>query len=127
MSDHDSRRRHLRVDTQQTVWVEGQDVRVEAEARNMSKGGMFVVAQAEPPSLGTLLQVKFDDPLEGPVEVKMEVVWREENTLTSRLGLRATDSRGMAAFERVVTRYEDEQREAEASDPGRTTVVPEPE
>jgi hypothetical protein len=106
MSDHDPRRRHHRIETQQQVWVEGQDVRVTAQAKNISKGGMFVVAEGEAPIVGTVLQVQFEDPHEGAIDIKMEVVWREEKTLTSKLGLRAVDSRGMEAFERVVTRYE---------------------
>jgi c-di-GMP-binding flagellar brake protein YcgR len=108
MSDDDQRRRHPRIETQQHVWVEGQDVRVAAQARNMSKGGMFVVAEGQAPAIGSKLAVTFDDPHEGSIEVKMEVVWRDEKTLTSNLGLRAVDSRGMAAFERVVSRYEAE-------------------
>jgi hypothetical protein len=134
MTDHESRRRHPRVDTQQTVWVEGQDVRVEAEARNMSKGGMFVVSDAEAPSsptIGSMLQIRFDDPHEGKVEVKMEVVWRDENTVTTKLGLRAVDSKGMAAFERVVNRYEGVQSAEGGADPDaeptRPTLVPDPE
>lgn len=106
MSDSDSRRRHPRIDTQQHVWVEGQDVRVSAKTRNISKGGMFVVAEGEAPAIGTMLQIQFEDPQEGTIDVKMEVVWRDEKTLTSKLGLRALDSQGMAAFERVVSRYE---------------------
>jgi hypothetical protein len=131
MSEQDTRRRHLRVDTNQNVWVEGQDVRVEAQARNMSKGGMFVVSKADSPSLGATLQITFDDPLEGAVDVKMEVVWREESTATTRLGLRALDSQGSATFERVVARYEEAQVERRstpsASPSGPTTLVPEPE
>jgi hypothetical protein len=106
MSEHDSRRRHQRVETHQQVWVEGQDVRVSAQAKNISKGGMFVVAEGEAPTIGTVLKVQFEDPHEGTIDVKMEVVWRDEKTLTARLGLRAVDSRGMEAFERVVTRHE---------------------
>ena len=106
MSDSESRRRHPRIDTQQQVWVEGQDVRVSAETRNISKGGMFVVAEGQAPAVGTMLQIQFEDPQEGSIDVKMEVVWRDEKTLTSKLGLRALDSHGMAAFERVVSRYE---------------------
>jgi hypothetical protein len=105
MSPQD-KRRHPRIDTKQPVWVEGQDVRITAEARNMSKGGMFVVSEGDAPAIGTTLQIKFEDPLEGKVEVQMEVVWRDEHTSTSSLGLRAIDNRGSAAFERVVSRYE---------------------
>jgi c-di-GMP-binding flagellar brake protein YcgR len=114
MSDDYSRRRHPRIETQQHVWVEGQDVRVSAETRNISKGGMFVVAEGEAPAIGTTLQVQFEDPHEGTINVKMEVVWREEKTITSNLGLRAMDSRGMAAFERVVQRLEQKPKSLQA-------------
>ena len=101
-------RRHPRIPTQQPVWVEGQDVRVSAEARNMSKGGMFVVSEGdgEAPAIGTTLQIKFEDPHEGQVEVQMEVVWRNADGAAPGLGLRALGNQGMAAFERVVSRYE---------------------
>jgi hypothetical protein len=101
----EEKRRDRRVDTNQAIWVEGQDVRVEAEALNMSKGGMFVVAEGEAPAIGSTLEIKFDDPHEGKIAVKMEVVWRDEKTQNSNLGLRAIQSEGIAAFERVVTRY----------------------
>ena len=107
MSSQDNRR-HPRIDTKQAVWVEGQDVRISAEARNMSKGGMFVVSEGDAPAVGTTLQIKFEDPHEGQVEVQMEVVWRSEHTSTSSLGLRALDTQGRSAFERVVSRYEEQ-------------------
>jgi hypothetical protein len=99
------KRREPRVDTNQSIWVEGQEHRVEAEARNMSKTGMFVVAPKSGAELGSTLEIKFEDPEEGQISVKMEVVWRDEKTTTANLGLRAVESAGMAAFERVVTRY----------------------
>ncbi len=98
-------RRDPRVDTQQSVWVEGQDTRIEAEARNMSRTGMFVVAESAAPAIGTTLEIKFQDPKEGQIAVKMEVVWRDDKTDSAKLGLRALESEGMAAFERVVSRY----------------------
>jgi c-di-GMP-binding flagellar brake protein YcgR len=109
MSDDERRRRHPRIETEQHVWVEGQDVRIAAQARNMSQGGMFVVAEGKAPEIGSTLDVTFEDPHEGKIAVKMEVVWRDEKTLTSSLGLRAVDSKGMSAFERVVSRHEADQ------------------
>jgi hypothetical protein len=103
--DGKEQRRNRRVETKQSVWVEGQEVRLEGEARNMSKSGMFVVAPQNAPGIGSMLEIKFEDPKEGQVSVKMEVVWRNEKTNTSQLGLRAIESEGIAAFERVVTRY----------------------
>ena len=100
------KRRDPRVDTNQSIWVEGQEVRVEAQAKNMSKSGMFVVAPSGAGELGSTLEINFEDPQEGKISVKMEVVWRDEKTTTANLGLRAIESSGgMAAFERVVTRY----------------------
>jgi hypothetical protein len=110
------KRREPRVDTDQTIWVEGQEVRVEANAKNMSKTGMFVVAPSGAGELGSTLEIKFEDPHEGTINVKMEVVWRDEKTTTANLGLRAIESTGMAAFERVVTRYLGAEAEAKKSD-----------
>jgi hypothetical protein len=98
------KRRDPRVDTDQSVWVEGQEVRFEAAALNMSRTGMFVVSRDSLPPLGTLLNVKFDDPREGAIGVTMEVIWRADESLHSKLGLRVADERGMQAFERVVER-----------------------
>jgi hypothetical protein len=104
MSDQDQRR-HPRIPVQQNVWVEGQDVRISAKTRNISKGGMFVVSEGDGPAIGTTLQITFEDPHEGSVDVQMEVVWRDGDS-GQALGLRAVDSSGMAAFQRVVSRYE---------------------
>ena len=98
------KRRDPRVDTAQSVWVEGQEVRFEAEAQNMSRTGMFVVARDSVPVLGSLLHVSFDDPREGKVGVTMEVVWRAGEDERPKLGLRVADAEGMDAFERVVAR-----------------------
>ncbi len=103
MSEQD-KRKDRRVETRQGVWMEGQD----AKALNMSKSGMFIVAPAGAGALGTTLEIKFEDPKEGQISLKMEVVWRDEKIGSSNLGLRAIDSIGKAAFERVVTRYLDE-------------------
>jgi hypothetical protein len=99
------KRRDPRVDTQQSIWVEGQEVRVEAEARNMSRSGMFVVTRHSMAPPGARLDIRFDDPHEGPVQLSMEVVWRDDETLGSRLGLRISDQSDAEAFERVVARY----------------------
>jgi hypothetical protein len=99
------KRRQTRVDTQQSVWVEGQEVRVEAEARNMSRSGMFVVTRTSlaPPN-GTL-DITFNDPHEGPVQITMEVMWRADESAGSKLGLRLAEGSDADTFERVVARY----------------------
>lgn len=110
-------RKDRRVDVNQGIWVEGQEVRVPAEVKNISKGGMFVVApQGMENKIGQTLEINFDDPNEGKISLKMEVVWRDEKTTTSKLGLRALDSIGKAAFDRVVTRYLDEAEEPPSAD-----------
>ena len=80
-------------------------MRVEAEARNMSRSGMFVVTRASlaPPS-GTL-DITFDDPHEGQVQITMKVVWRADESVGSRLGLQLAEDGDTEAFERVVSRY----------------------
>lgn len=123
MSEED-KRRHPRLPTQQTVWVEGQDRRAAAQARNISRGGMFVVSEGAPPEIGSTLQLRFEDPHEGQIDVKMEVVWREENTATSKLGLRLLDSAGQEAFGRVVVRHE---QRAEQAGGGARKREPEPD
>ncbi|MET0340836.1 MAG: PilZ domain-containing protein [Polyangiales bacterium] len=102
----EDQRRHPRVPIQQNVWVEGQDVRISAQTRNISKGGMFVVSEGDAPAVGTTVQITFEDPHEGKVNLKMEVVWRDERTAASSLGLRAVESTDKAAFDRVVSRIE---------------------
>jgi c-di-GMP-binding flagellar brake protein YcgR len=110
-------RKDRRVDVNQGIWVEGQEVRVHAEIKNISKGGMFVVApQGVENKIGQTLEIDFEDPSEGKISLKMEVVWRDEKTTTAKLGLRALDSIGKAAFERVVTRYLDQAEEPAQSD-----------
>jgi hypothetical protein len=117
------KRREPRVDTQQSIWVEGQEVRVHAQARNMSKTGMFVVAPNNAAQIGSTLEIQFEDPLEGKIELKMEVVWRDEKTASANLGLRAMQSTGSAAFERVVARYLEEPAEIEVDEDEPTKVT----
>jgi Tfp pilus assembly protein PilZ len=104
MSGRDQRRDE-RIETSQRVWVEGQDLRVTAEAKNMSKGGMFVVTDKAPESIGSHVEITFDDPLEGRVTLAMEVVWKREDVSHAQLGLRTVNSADSRAFQRVVERY----------------------
>lgn len=97
-------RREPRVQTQQMVWVEGQDLRVEADARNISRTGMFVVMRDGLPAVGDAVRVQFEDPAEGRVQVTMQVVWRSGEKARGELGLKLVDDGGTRAFERVVTR-----------------------
>ena len=86
---------------------------------------MFVVApQAVSKEIGQTLEIAFEDPSEGKISLKMEVVWRDERTTTQSLGLRALDSIGKAAFERVVTRYLDASKIETRSDEEPDTKEP---
>lgn len=110
------KRRDPRIDTTQRVWVEGQDLRCEGEAQNMSSRGMFVVAKATIPEVGSTLDVTFEDPHEGSIALKMEVVWRDEAPVDAKVGLRVAGTSGSVAFERVVARYlreREDEREGE--------------
>jgi Tfp pilus assembly protein PilZ len=98
-------RRDERIATSQRVWVEGQDVRVGAEALNMSKGGMFIVTDRAPDSIGSNVEITFDDPHEGRVTLAMEVVWKRADSQHTQLGLRTIDRDRASAFQRVVDRY----------------------
>jgi len=105
MSERD-KRRDPRVETQQAVWVEGQHLRVSGAALNMSRGGMFVVAEGSAPARGTTVQITFDDPREGQIAVAMQVVWRAPLDGAQQLGLAALDEAGKATLSRVVAHYE---------------------
>ena len=87
-------------------------MRFSGKAQNISKHGMFVVAEGESPKVGTEVAIKFEDPREGQVEIKMEVVWRgkgDSDSPGAGLGLRALESTDKTAFERVVIRHLEEQ------------------
>jgi len=101
------KRRDPRVEASKEIWLEGQEKMRLGRSRNLSKGGMFVVAEGETPSVGQELEIRFEDPEEGQIALKMEVVWRSSDPAGAGagLGLRALSSAGKAAFERVVNRH----------------------
>ena len=106
------------MDTNQGVWLEGQELRLTGEARNVSKSGMFIVAEGDAPEIGSEVQITFDDPDEGHIEVRMEVVWSSGNDRENAgLGLKALASDGQAAFERVVSRKLEEAGVEDAPEP----------
>lgn len=111
-------RRDPRAATNQQIWLEGQESRITGQAQNISKSGMFVVAQGSSPAIGSEVAIKFDDPQEGKVEIKMEVVWRAEDASNGGVGLRAVQAQDKSAFERVVIRHLEEQQEDEKKEAG---------
>ena len=79
-----------------------------AQARNMSKSGMFIVSE-EPREVGEQLKVAFEDEA-GTIELQMEVMWRgeaekgEEGEQTG-LGLRIIGfDKGQEAYDAFVKR-----------------------
>ena len=46
------------------------------EVRNVSKGGLFIATEGEPPAVGTRFKVSFVLPPSVPIEGQVEVRWR---------------------------------------------------
>jgi hypothetical protein len=101
------KRREKRFVTKQKVWCEGQEVRLPAESRDISRNGMALVT-GEAAEVGSRLKVSFAVPDGGDVAVDMEVVWREERPEGERvaMGLRVVEfKKGKEAFDRFVARH----------------------
>lgn len=78
-------RRDPRIATRQKIWCEGQDSPVAAETRDVSKSGMFIVAEGAP-EVGSQFNVKFDDG-DGEVSLKMEVMWKGAKSADNKTGM----------------------------------------
>ncbi len=79
-------RRDPRIATRQKLWCEGQQSPlVAAETRDVSKSGMFIVAESAP-DVGTQLNVTFNDE-EGEVQLQMEVMWKGPKTADNKTGV----------------------------------------
>lgn len=108
----DDKRRAPRFDSNQKLWCEGQGER--AEARNISRSGMFVLAE-QPREVGEQFKVAFEDE-EGAIELNMEVMWCGEPAEGGQagMGLKIVGfGRGEDAYERFVQRNLGEQAEDE--------------
>ena len=106
----DDKRRDPRFDAKQKLWCEGQGERAGAEARNISRSGMFVLAE-EAREVGEQFKVAFEDE-EGAIELNMEVVWsgKPAEGGQAAMGLRIVGfDRGKDAYERFVERNLDAQ------------------
>jgi Tfp pilus assembly protein PilZ len=99
----DNKRRDPRFESLQKLWCEGQTTRV-AEARNMSKSGMFIVSE-QPHQVGEQIKVAFEDE-GGKIELKMEVMWRGEAAQGEQtgLGLKIVEFDEGGAYDRFVKR-----------------------
>jgi hypothetical protein len=98
------KRRNRRFDIDQKLWCEGQELHGPATAKNMSRGGMAIIAD-ENAEIGTRMKVSFVTPDEGDVSVNMEVVWRDDKPSKGpvAMGLRVVKfDKGHDAFDRFV-------------------------
>jgi hypothetical protein len=66
-----NKRRDPRFESNKKLWFEGQE---RAEARNMSRSGMFIMAE-QPREVGEQIKVAFEGEEGATVEVNMEVMW----------------------------------------------------
>jgi hypothetical protein len=109
----DDQRRAPRVDAKRQLWCEGQSDK-NAETRNISKGGMFIVAE-QPREVGEQFKVSFEDE-EGAIELNMEVMWRGEAAASGQtgMGLKIVGfNKGEGAYERFVARHLDAHNEGD--------------
>ena len=105
-----NKRRDPRFESLQKLWCEGQAEARTAEARNMSKSGMFIVSD-QPHAVGEQIKVAFEEE-GGKIELKMEVMWRGEAAQGEQtgLGLRIVGfDQGEDAYDRFVKRQLSEQ------------------
>jgi hypothetical protein len=105
----EQKRRDPRFDSDQKLWCEGQGAM--AEARNMSRSGMFIVADDVLP-VGEQLKVAFEGD-EGRIEVNMEVMWSgapSEPGKPGGMGVRIVSfDAGQKTYERFVKKKLEEQ------------------
>jgi Tfp pilus assembly protein PilZ len=104
----EEQRREKRIATRQRLWCEGQEASpLNAETRDVSRNGMFIVAE-NAPDVGEQLKVTLKDQ-DGEVTLNMEVMWRgtkadEENK--TGIGVRIVGfDKGRDLYERFITRH----------------------
>jgi hypothetical protein len=104
----DEQRREKRIPTRQRLWCEGQDAPSGAETRDVSRNGMFIVAEAESaPEIGAQLKVTLQDD-GAEVTLNMEVVWRGTKTADNKtgVGMRIVGfDKGRDTYERFINRH----------------------
>jgi len=103
----DEQRREKRIATRQRLWCEGQEAPNAIETRDVSRNGMFIVAD-NAPEVGEQLKVTLQDET-GEVTLNMEVVWRgkktEEDNKTG-VGVRIVGfEKGRDVYERFINRH----------------------
>jgi Tfp pilus assembly protein PilZ len=102
----DEQRREKRIATRQRLWCEGQDAPSGAETRDVSRNGMFIVAE-NAPEIGSQLKVTLDDD-GAKVTLNMEVVWRGSKTADNKTGVGVRIigfEDGRDTYERFINRH----------------------
>lgn len=98
-------RRDERAETRRQLWCEGQSLA--GETRNVSRKGMFIVADPVP-EVGERLSISFRDGEIRDVEIDTEVMWHGHSVVSERpgMGVRIVGfKKGEAAYERFVSRH----------------------
>jgi Tfp pilus assembly protein PilZ len=101
----DEQRREKRIATRQRLWCEGQDAPNAVETRDVSRNGMFIVAETAP-EIGSQLKVTLQDD-GAEVTLNMEVVWRGTKTADNKtgVGVRIVGfEKGREQYERFIIR-----------------------
>ena len=80
----DEQRREKRIPTRQRLWCEGQAAPNSIETRDVSRNGMFIVAE-NAPEIGSQMTVTLEDD-GAKVTLQREVVWRGSKTEGSAVG-----------------------------------------
>lgn len=102
----DEQRREKRIATRQRLWCEGQDAPSGAETRDVSRNGMFIVAE-NAPEIGSQMKVTLEDD-GAEVTLQMEVVWRGSKTADNKtgVGVRIVGfDKGRDTYERFINRH----------------------
>jgi Tfp pilus assembly protein PilZ len=109
-----NKRRDPRFESNKKLWFEGQGDR--AEARNMSRSGMFVTSE-QPREVGEQIKVAFESEEGATIEVNMEVMWRGAPAQDGQagMGLRIV---GFDKGEDVYDKFVKEQLKAQGLDDG---------
>jgi hypothetical protein len=102
----DDQRRDPRIATRQRLWREGQDNTGSVETRDVSRNGMFIVAE-NAPEVGSELKVTLRDE-GGEVTLNMQVMWKGTKTEDNKTGVGVKIvgfDKGKDVYERFIARH----------------------
>jgi Tfp pilus assembly protein PilZ len=105
----DEQRRDPRITTRQRLWREGQEestTTAAVETRDVSRNGMFIVAE-DAPEVGSQMKVTLKDEA-GEVTLNMEVMWRGAKTDDNKTGVGVKIvgfDKGRDVYERFISRH----------------------